>query len=232
MTARTPATRTAPSGDVAPEVLAARAAAGDRSAYSELVRSLSPRLFNFLLRRVGDAHEAEDLTQETFVRAWRAIGTFDPTRKFTTWLYTIGLRLAVSTHRSRRRGRLVLTEMERAQDTSNAEPAERTEPERLGAQLWEIAGRELTDDQHTLLWLRYAEDLSMADIGTVVGKSEVAVRVALFRAREKLMDAAARDGLDAARVRAASGGEIETTQQVTTDRPMTAGRGGLVGGAS
>src|SRR5688572_23832939 len=67
--------------------LARRAAEGSLDAFEELAIQFEPRIYGFLTRHIGNAHDAQDLTQETFVRAWRNIARFDPTRDFATWLF-------------------------------------------------------------------------------------------------------------------------------------------------
>ena len=86
-----------------PEELALEAQQGSVAAYSELVRVFEGRLYNFLLRRVGSAADAEDLTQEAFLRAWQRLGTYRPKWRFSTWLFTIAFRLAVDESRRRKR---------------------------------------------------------------------------------------------------------------------------------
>ncbi|CAG0976396.1 RNA polymerase sigma-H factor [Phycisphaerales bacterium] len=166
------------------EQLAVRAGRGGADAHAcfeQVVIRYEERLFNFLLRRCGKREEAEELAQETFVRAWERIASYDPTWRFSTWLFTIGLRQAVSRHRKARREVPVETP-ERA-----APPARDTGDDHdLGARLWALAAERLTQDQHTALWLRYAEDMAVDDIAKVMGKSGVGVRVCLFRARQAL----------------------------------------------
>ncbi len=85
--------------------LAARARSGCLTSFTELVERFEGRLFNFLLRRTRSIADAEDLAQETFVRAWRAIGQYNPRWQFSTWLFTIAHRLAVTEYRRRSRER-------------------------------------------------------------------------------------------------------------------------------
>jgi DNA-directed RNA polymerase specialized sigma24 family protein len=82
--------------------LVARAREGDRDAFEDLVRMHADRLFAVVLRLWASRHEAEEVTQEAFVRAWRGIGGFDGRSQFFTWLYRIGINEA---NRSRPRGR-------------------------------------------------------------------------------------------------------------------------------
>jgi RNA polymerase sigma-70 factor (ECF subfamily) len=167
-----------------PEDLARRARRGDAAAFGEIVAHFSGRVYNFLLRRVGNRSDAEELAQEALVRAWEHIGDYDERWRFSTWLYTIASRLAINHHRTR--GRIVfggdLERRESAEPCPHGTLNRRDESERV----WAVAGRVLSEAQHTAIWLRYAEDLSIGEIAEVLGKSAIAVRVLLFRAREAI----------------------------------------------
>ena len=167
-----------------PEELAHLAQRGSLLAFSRLVEHFEARLFNFILRRVGNWSDAEELTQETFVRAWERIDRYDSRWRFSTWLFTIGLRLAVSEHRSR--ARLKLAPPFAIDSASNRPDGEPMTDRELGAPTWDLALRVLTKAQHSALWLRYAEGLSIAEIARIMGRTQVSVRVTLFRAREVL----------------------------------------------
>lgn len=167
-----------------PEDLAVRASRGDafgKACFARLVDQYQSRLYTFLVRRGESPPDAEELTQEAFLRAWERLGTYDPRWQFSTWLYTIALRLAIS---RRRRAPLVL--VRETPDTPVREESRDDERRTLGARLWALAAEHLTQDQHTALWLRYAENLDIPEIARVMGKSRVAVRVCLFRARQHL----------------------------------------------
>jgi RNA polymerase sigma-70 factor (ECF subfamily) len=71
--------------------LVARARAGDTDAFEQLVRQHTPQLYRMLVRLLSDATAAEDVTQECFVRAWRALPSFRGEAKFSTWLYRIAV---------------------------------------------------------------------------------------------------------------------------------------------
>jgi RNA polymerase sigma-70 factor (ECF subfamily) len=183
----------APSVERTSEELAVLAQRDNVAAFGELVGRFEDRLFNFLLRRVGSRVEAEDLTQDAFVRAWERIESYDPTWRFSTWLFTIASRLAVSEHR-RRRPTVVIDSADHV-GSEDADIAASDHAARSGSRLWALAKSVLRDDQHTALWLRYAEDMSIGEIAKVLGKSHVGVRVALFRARQLLAAAAAAEGM-------------------------------------
>jgi len=168
-----------------PEELALEAQQGSVAAYSELVRVFEGRLYNFLLRRVGSAADAEDLTQEAFLRAWQRLGTYRPKWRFSTWLFTIALRLA-ATH-ARREGRQPRPLL------GDGLPGvgQASLPDDDGAsraRIWALVDEVLSAHQRTALWLRYVEDMAVCDIARVMGRSQISVRVMLFRARAALAE--------------------------------------------
>ena len=81
---------------------------GEERAFQELVERYQTRLLNFIYRTIGDREKAEDLVQEVFIRVYRHIARFDPTKKFSTWIYTIASNLAKNELRNRSRNPLVL----------------------------------------------------------------------------------------------------------------------------
>lgn len=80
----------------------ARAAAGDKRAQSALVNRHMPRVYALAKRMVLDAQEAEDITQETFIRAWKAMPDWEPRARFSTWLHRVALNLCYDRLRKRR----------------------------------------------------------------------------------------------------------------------------------
>lgn len=173
------------------EDLALAAQGGSVRAFEDLVGRFQKPLFHYLRVRTGDAEAAEDLTQEAFLRAWRYLDRYDSRWHFSTWLYTLAQRLAISAHRSRGRDPLprstsdaALSDVDAGVDPT-AEPTRRDE----GRALWDLAARALDEDERSILWLRYAEDLSIEEIAGIVDLKRVTVRVRLFRARERLAKA-------------------------------------------
>ena len=170
------------------EELACRAQAGSLPSFAMLVQRHQGRLYNFLLRKLGSEPDAEDVTQETFVRAWQRIDQYRPRWRFSTWLYTIGSRLAINHHRAgarRRRVERPAAGFDRAV-TGGADPAEQVSRLEDHENVWSLASRLLTADQLTMLWLRYAEDLSAQEIAGIMARTQVVVRVTLHRAKQRL----------------------------------------------
>jgi len=178
-------------GRLSDEELASRVAAGSRASFEELVSRYSPRLFCFLRPRFNSDQDIEDLIQETFLKAFRNIGRFDPEQRFSTWLYTIAIRQAVSRFRTEKKRSPFLDPLPAAQD-----PQEIVIRKEESQNIWRLAG-ELGDRQYEVLWLYYGEDMPIKEIAKILRKKPVTVRVLLHRARLNLgkrMDRAVASG--------------------------------------
>lgn len=174
--------------DCTDEELALRAQEGSAAAFALLVDRFETRLYSFILRRVRNHADAEDLTQEAFTRAWSCIRRYRSAWRFSTWLYTIASRACVNHLRRAGVRKRADHHAIAASDDGAVAPDAPAEAEETRAEVWAAAQESLTDAQFTALWLRYAEDLSMRDIGRVLGKSSVGVRALLFRARTALIE--------------------------------------------
>jgi len=184
MTAAPQEPHSARSQPPAEQVLVDRARAGSLDAFSELVRLHQGRLFNFLRQRTGSDHDADDLAQEAFLRAWQYLDRYDPAWRFSTWLFTIAARLAVSHQRSMARRREMPLAI--APDRSGADPAESRTARIRSGNIWALAASQLGDIERAALWLRYAENMPAPEIARVMGRTTVNVRVILHRARRRL----------------------------------------------
>jgi RNA polymerase sigma-70 factor (ECF subfamily) len=162
------------------EDLALQAAGGAGECFEELVGRYGPRLFRFLRPKTQSDEEAEDLVQDAFRKAFQNIGSFDPRYRFSTWIYTIAQRLAVSLFRARRSS----VEISEPEDTAVG-PEERLIRKQESETIWALA-RNLRSGQFKALWLRYAEDLSVAEIARVMKTSSPHIRVLLHRGRVNL----------------------------------------------
>jgi len=168
-------------GGLSDEQLAAESAAGSEASFEELVRRFAPRLFRYLRPKTASAEEAEDLVQETFQKAFRNIARFETGYRFSTWLYTIAHRQAISLFRGRR---MPGPDAAEAVDGSLG-PEELLIRREEARDLWALAGR-LPRQQYQAFWLRYAEELSVAEIARVMKRPAAHVRVILHRGRVKL----------------------------------------------
>ncbi|HOW67862.1 MAG TPA: sigma-70 family RNA polymerase sigma factor [Candidatus Paceibacterota bacterium] len=164
-----------------PEELAGQCQAGCRDAFELLVRQYADRIFHFILRWSGNHADAQDLTQETFLKAYRSIHRFDTTCSFTAWIFTIARNTAIN-HCQRTPRFDPLPEDHRS---SAPDPAEQLEVSDAQSSLWTVA-RRLKKKQYEALWLRYGEDLDLTEIARVMRTNTLHVRVLLHRARREL----------------------------------------------
>ena len=167
--------------DLSAEELARQAKRGCRASFAELVRRFAPRLQVFLCQRTTDHHDAEDLVQDTFVRAWQNIRRYRESYRFSTWLFTIGARLAVSHHRKKC---VRLRSAPAPQEQPG--PSEAAGNRQRHDDLWTLA-RGLSDLQYEVLWLKYGQEMSVKEIARTMRRSQVSVKVSLHRARVNLL---------------------------------------------
>lgn len=164
--------------------LVRRAQAGDRGAFEQLVHLHADRLHAVVLRISGDRHDAEEIVQETFLRAWRSVGRFRGNSQFFTWLYRIGVNEA-KRHLERLRLRTVdapLDDAPKEVPDERQAPHVRAEAHDLRRAL-EEAILALPMDYRMPLVLRDVEGLSTADAAAVMELNEAAFKSRLHRAR-------------------------------------------------
>ncbi|MBK9137705.1 MAG: sigma-70 family RNA polymerase sigma factor [Verrucomicrobia bacterium] len=161
---------------------AARAAGGDRQAFGALVEAWQERLYRFLLRMTRHPQDAEDLAQDTFIKAYLALRRGPVPDSFSAWLFTIARRTALNHRRDQRPWEpLDSAATEAAEDN----PAVAEGLRDSGDYVWRLA-RRLPPRHFEALWLRYAEGFSVAEIARITGATQIGVKVILHRARRTL----------------------------------------------
>jgi RNA polymerase sigma-70 factor (ECF subfamily) len=182
------------------ERLIARAQSGDRVAFEELVRIYAERLHAVVLRLCASGHDAEEVTQEAFLRAWRAIDRFDGRSQFFTWLYRIGVNEA-KRRGKRRQGRMRVVSIDDAPQHELADLSEAPETRARQSEArraLEAAVRALPIDYRAPLVLRDIAGLSTTEAAEILGLSEAAFKSRLHRARMSVRDAVRHRLLDEA----------------------------------
>jgi RNA polymerase sigma-70 factor (ECF subfamily) len=169
--------------DPTDEELARTARAGQPQAFAELVKRYERSLFRFLRMRTASVHDAEELLQDVLLRGWTHLDRYDPTRPFSTWIYTLAVRQAASRRRRRQLPAATDHELDDLSDGGELPPDQLDGGD---GNVWDVASRLLSAEPRSALWLCYAEGRSAREIGAILGKREGAVRVMLHRAREKL----------------------------------------------
>ena len=171
-------------------LLVVRSREGDPEAFAEIVRRRSPGLLAFLRRLLGDAEDARDVAQLTFVRAWENLHRYDPTWAFSTWLFRIGSNLAVDALRARRsRARTEIENFRLLRGGLTAEPEgpaglERQEVRRI----FEDCAAVLSEKQRLVFVLHEFEERESREIAAILDCRESTVRTHLFQARRLLRD--------------------------------------------
>ena len=168
---------------------------GDEAAFQELVQRNAPKVNTLIYRFLGDPAQVEDLTQEVFLRVYRTAQRYQPTAKFSTWLYRIAANLSFNVLRAKRRGQPVQLEVAYSED---GEPFYRDVPdgrhvpphEHLDAE--ELRGKvghaidQLPENQKVAIILNKYELKSYEEIAAILNCSTMAVKSLLSRARGNL----------------------------------------------
>lgn len=166
--------------------LIGRAVEGDANAYGLLYERYLDAIYRYIYFRVGNPSDAEDLTEEVFVKGWEAITDFKlgPDQNFSAWLYRIAHNLVVDHHRKRRPA--MWSSEQLANEETRAPSVEATARLHRDAESVAQAVQQLTDLEQEVIILRFVEGLSHKEIANVIGKSEGASRVIQHRALKSL----------------------------------------------
>ncbi len=161
---------------------------GDRAAFETLFRRYTPRLLGFLSRMVPERARAEELAQEVFVRVYQARGRYEPSARFSTWLFGIAHRLALNelalAYRARERPLDTAPELPHGEDEASLDDQLDA---RRRIELLREALVKLPERQRAALLLRSEQGLGYEEIGEVLGASVSSVKSLLHRARERLL---------------------------------------------
>ncbi|MCI0397634.1 MAG: sigma-70 family RNA polymerase sigma factor [Chloroflexi bacterium] len=179
------------------EELARRAREGDHAAFGEVVRRHQQAVFNVAYRLLGNRRDAEDATQEAFLRAFRAFHTFDPARPLAPWLKRIAANVCLNwLETARVKPLLVASDVARPDETTlDLEELAHSQPspeQALAAR--ETAGRvraailKLPPHYRVVIELRHFQDLSYDEMTQALGRPLSSVKSDLFRARKLLAE--------------------------------------------
>ena len=157
---------------------------GDKQAYALLVDQYKSPIYNLAYRMTGNADDADDLTQEIFIRAYQYLWRYDPRKKFFTWLYTSAFNL-VKNHLRKNKKEKLSEELNASSLTDN-----KPSPEEKLIEDQEISSHLLLleDELRALLIMKYQQELSFEEISGITGKSLSAVKMRVYRGLEKLKE--------------------------------------------
>jgi len=171
------------------KLLVDRAQAGDKAALRELIDRHKDRLFAFIWRMVRDHHDAEDVCQDAFLKAFASLASFSSEYRFSTWLFTIGYRVCLNRMRRKRAltGEVDFAALPFAADEDADAVFESEDAARLRELIWEAVDR-LTPPQRACVLLFYRHEMSCQEISRVVQLPLATVKSHLHRARAKLRE--------------------------------------------
>ena len=170
---------------------------GNRHAFEVLINRHQRSVLNFIFRFLGNRADAEDLTQEVFLRVWKAAGTYKPDAKFTTWLYRIATNLCINRQHAIRIRRLfvqshIQEQIQNSKDSSIIgesagilSPEERLIDSEQSVRLLN-ALNELPTSQRVAVVLRIYDEMSYQEIAQIMDRSVSSVDSLLIRAKKNL----------------------------------------------
>ena len=166
---------------------------GDQSAFEEIVSLYQNRLYQVCYRMLGNRHEAEDIAQEAFIRAYINLHTFDQKRKFSTWLYRIATNLCIDRIRKKKPDTFLdapvpgTDGLDHYSRLAHESPLPEEEVEKMEQQervQYEIS--RLPDKYRSAIVLRYIEELPLQEISEILDLPLGTVKTRIHRGREAL----------------------------------------------
>jgi RNA polymerase sigma-70 factor (ECF subfamily) len=162
---------------------------GKINAFGNIVDRHKNRAYNLAFRICGNHEEAEEIAQDSFLKAYRSLSGFKMKSSFATWLYRIVYNTAVSHVRGRKMRVLSLEDFPAdATDFLSAGISEEEAEKDYRNSLVNFALQKITEEERGLISLYYYEEMSTDEISDVTGISRSNIKVKLFRARQKMME--------------------------------------------
>ena len=167
---------------------------GDDAAFEEFVSTYEKKIYTLALRQIGNAQDAQDITQEVFLRVYRNIGSFRAESRLSTWVYQITMNACIDATRRRAR-RVEVTPMYTDEDGEEQTPIELPDESYAPEKMFEQTSlreqikeglEHLSEEHRRILVLRDINGLSYTEIAEVLNLSEGTVKSRLFRARDRM----------------------------------------------
>lgn len=166
---------------------------GDQDAFGEIVDLFKDKIYQLSYRMVGNAHEAEDIAQEAFIRAYMNIHTYDTNRKFSTWLYRIATNLTIDRIRKKKPDYYLDAEVAGTEGLTMysqvAADVQLPEDELQSLELQEEIQQQilsLPDKYRSVIVLKYIDELSLKEISEILELPVGTVKTRIHRGREAL----------------------------------------------
>lgn len=175
-----------------------RARRGDRVAFGKLVEAYQGPVYNLAYRMLNNRGEAEEAAQEAFIRAYTRLDTYDPTRKFSTWILSITSNYCIDLIRKRRATLLSIDHPLPPHPALMSDRADGPESQAVNSEretLVQTLLATLPEDYRETVVLRYWYDLSYEEIAEVMDTTVSAIKSRLFRARRQMAEATEENGI-------------------------------------
>jgi RNA polymerase sigma-70 factor (ECF subfamily) len=170
-----------------------QALGGDKSAFGQLMHRYTGAVYNLAYRMLGNVQDAEDAVQEIFLRAYTRLESFDRTRRFSTWLLSIGANYCIDRLRRRRFSWFTLDDV--VFQMPSAEPGpERSALRKEEQEVVQRALQRLPEHYRIVTVLRYWHDMSYDEIAQATGLTESTIKTRLHRARNMMAQALNAEG--------------------------------------
>jgi RNA polymerase sigma-70 factor (ECF subfamily) len=161
---------------------------GETGCFASLLERYSTQVFSLIVKMVGNREDAEELTQDVFVKAYGALASFRGESSFSTWIYRIAYNMAVSAVRKKKTAFMSVDE-DRMPDVPDGEAEEAmpgtTDPEER-LRILNLALERLSPEERAVIMLFYKENRSMEEIAAIAGLTVSNVKTKVFRIRKKL----------------------------------------------
>jgi RNA polymerase sigma factor (sigma-70 family) len=163
--------------------------AGNSNAFSHIVDRHKTRAYNLAFRICGNHEEAEELAQDSFLKAYRSLTGFKMKSSFATWLYRIVYNTTISHVRIKKKGVLSIEDFPAdATDFIGNNSSEEEAEKEYRSSIVNFALQKINEDERGLISLFYYDELSTDEISEITGISKSNIKVKLFRARQKMLE--------------------------------------------
>ena len=163
--------------------------AGNSNSFSYIVDHHKNKAYNLAFRICGNHEEAEELAQDSFVKAYRSLGSFKMKSSFATWLYRIVYNTTISHVRIKKKRVLSLEEFPAdATDFIGSNTSEEEAEREYRSSLVNFGLQKITEEERGLISLYYYDEMSTDEISDITGITKSNIKVKLFRARQKMQE--------------------------------------------
>ena len=163
--------------------------AGNSNSFSYIVDQHKNKAYNLAFRICGNHEEAEEIAQDSFLKAYRSLKSFKMKSSFSTWLYRIVYNTSISHVRIKKKGVLSLEDFPAdATDFIGSNSSEEEAEKEYRSSLVNFALQKINEEERGLISLYYYDELSADEISDVTGITKSNIKVKLFRARQKMLE--------------------------------------------